>query len=46
MESQQTVHAFFFIYLRKFRDHLGNSNIIGYKKPEAISLNRHGNQRL
>lgn len=36
----------FFIYLRKFRDYLGNSNIIGYEKPEAISLNRHDNQRL
>ena len=36
----------FFIYLWKLRVYLGNSNIIGYEKPEAISLNRHDNQRL
>lgn len=46
MESQQRLSMPFFIYLRKFRDYLGNSNIIGYKSYAAISLNRHDNQRL
>lgn len=36
----------FFIYFQKLRDYIGNSNITGYEKPEAISLNRHDNQRL
>ena len=36
----------FFIYFQKLRDFIDNSNIIGYEKSEAISLNRHDNQRL